>query len=395
MPANLAVSANQQSVPLGFRGPNEELIGVSGSRGKIGTPALILDLDAMEHNIASMAAHAKTHGYQVRPVAKIHKSTEIARRQIAAGGIGVCCATVAEAEVMADGGIPGILLFTQVVTAPKLERLAALNARTDGLLVAVDDPTVAQLLARVGRDSGRPLGVLVDLEVGGRRTGAPEAGIVPLAQLAAQTEGLEYAGVHAYVGNHQNTVDYGTRRERSDALLAPLRRVVTELAAQGLAPAIVSGGGTGTHDFDPSLAPFTEIQVGSYVLMDLNYHDAALRSDEASPFRSALFVRTTVVSAAQQDFVVTDAGIKELDGIFGIEHPLVVRGGPSDAVYSLVGDDMGRIECARASERLPVGSVVEVLPPHCYQTSVMYSHYHVVRGDELVDIWPVDARASW
>ena len=135
------------------RGPNESLIGVPGSRSALSTPALVLDLDVLDANIASLARHARTAGYGLRPVAKVHKSVEIARRQIAAGGLGVCCATLAECEVMVDGGIPGVLLFSPVVTRPKLERLAALNARAKGLIVATDDPANAAQLAEVARRS--------------------------------------------------------------------------------------------------------------------------------------------------------------------------------------------------------------------------------------------------
>ena len=383
-------------MPAGTCGPNERLIGTQGSRHALGTAALVLDLDAMEANIASMAEHARSHGYALRPVAKIHKSVEIARRQVAAGGLGLCCATLAESEVMTDGGVPGVLLFTSVVTGPKLERLAALNARAEDLIVVADDPSNVAQLAQAGRRSGRSLQLLVDVEVGGGRTGiAGEQRAVELARLAAETDGLEYAGVQGYVGRHQNTVDYDVRRMRSRELLQPLVRVVEQLHAQGLAPRIVSGGGTGTHDFDHELGVLTEVQAGTYVLMDMNYRDVVMRRDDPHPFRSALSVRTTVISAAQPGFVVTDAEVKELDAIFGIDHPAILRGAPAGAIYSLVGDDMGRIDFARQEDRLAQGDVVEVMPPHCYQTLCMYSHYHVVRGDELVDIWPVDARTSW
>jgi 3-hydroxy-D-aspartate aldolase len=378
------------------RGPNEHLIGVPGSREAIGTPALVLDLGALDANIASLAAHARAHGYAVRPVAKVHKSLEIARRQVAAGGLGVCCATLAECEVMADGGIPGVMLFTSVVTAPKLERLAALNARAEGLLVVADDPGNVAQLAEAGRRSGRPLQVLVDVEVGGRRTGLADSGrIIALARSVADADGLEYAGLQGYVGDHQNMPDYDARRARSHALLQPLAEAVEQLCDAGLAPRIVSGGGTGTHDFDHELGVLSELQPGTYALMDVNYRDAALRRDEPHPFAPALSVRTTVISAAQPGFVITDAGVKELDAIFGIEHPAILRGAPAGATYSLVGDDMGRIEFAAAADALAVGDVVEVMPPHCYQTLVLYSHFHVVEGDRLVDIWPVSARASW
>lgn len=378
------------------RGPNEPLIGRPGSRSALGTPALVLDLDVLEANIASLAEHARLHGYAVRPVAKVHKSTEIARRQIAAGGIGVCCATLAESEAMVEAGIPGVMLFTSVVTPGKLERLAALNARAEGLIVVADDPGNVAQLAEAARRSGRALQVLVDIEVGGRRTGlADDDRAVALARLIAESDGLDYAGLQGYVGDHQNTVAYDARRERSHELLQPLVRLVGRLRAEGLAPRIVSGGGTGTHDFDHDLGVLSELQPGTYALMDGNYRDVVMRRDDPHPFGLALSVRATVISAAQPGFAVTDAGVKEIDGIFGSEHPALLGGAPAGAIYSLVGDDMGRIEFVRPGDRLALGDVVEVLPPHCYQTLVLYSHYHVVQGDELVDIWPVSARVGW
>ena len=378
------------------RGPNEPLIGLPGSRSELGTPALVLDLDVLDANIASLAEHARAHGYELRPVAKVHKSVDIARRQIAAGGVGVCCATLAEAEVMADAGLPGVMLFTSVVTGAKLERLAALNVRADGLIVVADDAANVAQLAEAGRRSGRPLQVLVDVEVGGRRTGLAHAeSAVALARLVAESDGLEYAGLQGYVGDHQNTVDYERRRARSRELLEPLVRLVERLGAESLAPRIVSGGGTGTHDFDHELGVLTELQPGTYALMDVNYRDAVMRRGDPHPFGAALSVRTTVISAAQPGFVITDAGVKELDAIFGIDNPMLLRGAPEGATYSLVGDDMGRIEFARADDCLKVGDVVELMPPHCYQTLVLYSHFHVVQGDRLVDIWPVSARDNW
>jgi D-serine deaminase-like pyridoxal phosphate-dependent protein len=377
------------------RGPNEHLIGQPGSRHELGTPSLVLDLDVFDANVASLAAHAAAHSYDVRAVAKIHKTVEISRAQIAAGGIGVCCATLREAEVMADGGIPGVMLFTSVVTAPKLARLAELNARADGLLVCVDDEANVAQLEEAARASGRPLGLLVDLEVGGGRTGlAGEDAAVALAGRIAASDAVEYAGVQGYVGNHQNTVDYDVRRRLSRELLAPLCSLVERLHREHLAPRIVSGAGTGTHDFDHELGVLTEVQGGTYALMDVNYRDAVLRRDDPHPFGAALAVRATVISTAQKGFAIADAGIKELDSIFGIEHPGILRGAPAGAVYRLVGDDMGRIDLAEGGS-LSVGDVVELQPPHCYQTLAMYRLIHCVRGDELVDIWTVDARDQW
>ncbi|MDA1189239.1 MAG: DSD1 family PLP-dependent enzyme, partial [Chloroflexi bacterium] len=150
-----------------------------------------------------------------------------------------------------------------------------------------------------------------------------------------------------------------------------------------------------THDFDYEMGVFTEVQGGTYVFMDMNYRDVVMRRDNPHPFKHSLFIRATVISSAQPGFVVTDAGIKELDNLNGKINADILRGAPEGAVYSLIGDDMGRIDFARESDKMNIGDTVELMPPHCYQAAFMYSHYNVVRGDTLVDIWPVDARDSW
>jgi D-serine deaminase-like pyridoxal phosphate-dependent protein len=359
------------------------------------TPALILDLDALDANIASMAEHARIHGYALRPVAKIHKSVDIARRQIAAGAIGICCATLAEAEAMAEAGIPGVMLFSTIVSPAKLKRLAALNARAEGLLVVTDSSANVAQLDQAATESGRTLNVLVDIEVGGRRTGiGDEQRALEVVDAVLRSGHLHYAGLQGYVGDHQAITDYQQRRGESHTLLQPLVRIVERLEADGRKPGVVSGGGTGTHDFDHELGILTELQAGTYVFMDMFYKDVILRRELPHPFRPALTVRTTVISAAQPHFVVTDAGLKEVDAVLGLENPLIVSGAPEGSRYVLVGDDLGRIELPGGRDTLAVGSSLEVMPPHCYQTVVLHPYYHVVRGDELVDIWPISARAN-
>ena len=378
------------------RGPNVHLIGVDGSRHELGTPALILDLDAMDSNIASLSAHATANDYLVRPVAKIHKSVEITRRQVAAGGYGTCVATLNEAEVMVDGDIEDVLLFTSVVTPPKLDRLAILNERAVGLTVVADHAGNVAQLGEAARRSGRTIKVLGDIEMGSRRTGiADEDILVKLVHQIVDTEGLEYAGVQGYGGGHMSMSDFGERRKIGLEVLNPVVSAVERLESLDLAPEIVSGGGTGTHDIDHELGVLTEIQAGTYVVMDGNYLDVDMRRDDTRPFSPALFVRSTVIGNAQPGFVVTDAGLKEVDVVLGMNHPVIQSGAPEGAVYSVVGDDMGRIDFADPSDHLDVGDVVDLIPPHCYQTIIMYDWFHVVRGDTLVDIWPVDAKATW
>lgn len=380
----------------GGRGPNEPLVGVPGSRSELSTPALLLDLDRLEGNIASLAAHAKAHGYGVRPVVKIHKSGRVARMQMDAGAVGVGCSTVAEAEAMVAAGITELFLFTSVVTTAKLERLASVNAAAGGVVVAADHAENVLQLGEAARRSGTGMQVLVDVEVGDHRTGVADPEMaVSLARLIAETDGLEYAGVQGYCGTHQVIPDYDDRRAQGMVVLDRLARFSDALDGAGLAPRIVSGGGTGTHDFDHERGLLTEVQAGSYVVLDGNYAGVALRRDEPQPFKPALIVRGTVISNAQPGYVITDAGAKEVDGIFMPTLPRVLTGAPADSRYVIVGDDMGRIELPEATPSPRVGAAIELLPPHCYQTVVMYSHYHCVRGDTLVDIWPIDALATW
>jgi 3-hydroxy-D-aspartate aldolase len=379
----------------GELGPNAHLIGVPGSRQLLSTPALVVDLDLLETNIASMAAHARTHGYALRPVAKIHKSSEIARRQAAAGAVGTCCATLAEAEVMVEAGIAGVLLFTSVVTPAKIERLASLNTRASGLLVAVDNERNVADLAEAARRSGRPLELLADVDVGGGRTGVSTLDrALALARQIESSDDLRFAGIQGYNGDHQAMAAFGERRRLEIAVLDKLARFVEALDAAGLRPEIVSGGGTGSHDIDHELGVLTDVQVGTYIFMDVYYRDTVLRRDDPHPFSHSLTVRGTVISNAQDGFAITDVGAKEIDGIHQNGFPIISSGAPPDARYSIVGDDMGRVDLSGSAARLEIGRAVEVIPPHCYQTVIMYPYYHCVRGDTLVDIWPLDARSS-
>ena len=371
---------------LGDLGPNAPLIGRRGSRRALSTPALVLDLDRLEHNIAYLADYLRTAGHGLRPVAKIHKSVQIAKLQMAAGALGQCCATLAEAEVMADAGIKGVLLFSQVVTEAKIGRLAALNTRADGLLVAVDDADVVDRMAAAARGAGAPLRMMVDFEVGGRRTGlASIEAAAALARHIAETDGALYAGVQGYNDSFQREPDFAGRAARQAQCTAPLTALCERLAAEGLAPEIVSGGGTGTYAIDVDAGgPFTECQAGSYVFMDVNYIDTPFEQGNPHPFQAALFVRTTVISVRER-FAVTDEEFP----------PRIVSGADPASLYELVGDDMGRVTVPEGAALPALGAALECLTPHCYGTLNLYSVYHCVRGDTLVDIWPIEAREQW
>ena len=366
-------------------------IGEPGGRARLDTPALLLDLEALDRNIARMAAHCRRTGQALRPHAKTHKSVEVARRQIAAGAVGQCCATLGEAEVLGRAGIPGVLVTSPVVGPRRAARLAALNETTQGLMAVADDRGAVAALASVV--TGKPLSLLVDVDVGTRRTGVPSAqAAVALARQIAETPGLIFAGVQGYAGHLQHIYDYAERARAAAAVSEQLAHVCAVLAGDGLSPPLVTGGGTGTHDFDHRHGVLGELQAGSYALMDVDYGKVALTADgQPGPFEPALFVATTVVSAASDEFAIIDAGLKALatDGPM----PLFARGAPEGAVYSFAGDEHGRVHYAAGNPaRLKVGDIVELHPPHCDPTVNLYDTYHAMRGDVLEAVWPVDAR---
>jgi D-serine deaminase-like pyridoxal phosphate-dependent protein len=372
-------------------GPNERFIGVKGARMKLNTPALLLDLDALDSNIAAMAAHARKVGVNLRPHSKGAKSIEIGRRQVAAGAIGICCATLGEAEVIAGAGIDNVVITSPVVTPAMIDRLMTLNQRVKGLIVVADNPANVDALAAASAKTGRPLSVIVEFDVGQGRTGtiSVDAGASLAARIKA-AQSLRYVGIQAYYGHLQHVTTFADRKAAAETQMARVRALVDRLKADGLAPEIVTGGGTGTFDIDPGGGVYTELQPGSYPFMDREYLEIDMTQARSSPFAPSLFVQASVVSANREGFAVVNAGYKSFATEGGM--PRVLVPSLADATYKLMGDEHGGIQYDPRSGALNVGDAVEFLTPHCDPTINLYDRYHCVRGDTLVEIWPVDAR---
>lgn len=366
------------------------LIGRQGSRADLNTPVLVVDLDVLERNIATMAKAAAASGARLRPHAKTHKSVDIARLQIAAGAFGLCCAKLGEAEALAAGDIPNLHITSPVVSAPAIARLVALNARGGGLSVVADDPdNVAALAAAASPD--HPLEVFVDIDPGIRRTGvASDEAAVALARQIAEAPALRFGGVQKYCGREQHIEEFAARREAILAQTEALRRTIAALTDAGLAPPVVTGGGTGTHRIDLELGVFNELQVGSYVFMDDQYLACGLTEGEEPPYERSLFVDARVVSANHGPLVTVDAGFKAFST--DADPPAVLDGAPAGAKFAFMGDEHGAVIAPGVSEGLKVGDLVRLAVPHCDPTVNLYDSYHVVRGDTVVDIWPVSAR---
>lgn len=380
---------------------NSELIGQPGSRWEILTPALILDLDVLDANIATMAAWARDGGFTLRPHGKSHKSPDIAKRQVAAGAVGLCCASLREAQVMVAGGIPGLLITTPL--APGKAPLVAELVKGGGdISVVADHEVLVTAYGAAAAAAGIELNVFVDLDVGLGRTGTPSGTVaIELAGQITAHPALNYAGVQGYMGHLQHVDDHRERRGLLAGDTNDLQGKVDALIKANLPPAIISGGGTGTHRMDGENGTIGEFQVGSYLFMDVQYLTVQQTPSGAAgeqPYGTGLFVQTSVVNINHPTYAVTDAGLKSFatDGPF----PLIARGGPDGATYRYMGDEHGAIDFANAADSMDamdamaLGDRVECVVPHCDPNVNLYNAYHVVQGDTLVDIWPVAARGN-
>ena len=349
------------------------------TKQQVPTPALLLDLDKFEANLARMAAHVKESGKALRPHAKAHKCVEIAKRQIAAGAIGVCVATVAEAELMAAAGIPGLLLTSPVADPLKMARLV----RT-GAMVVVDHLQQVAWYDQAAAEAGRKLDVLVDLDVGDHRTGAatPE-GAAEIAEAVDLAPNLELRGLQAYsvLGSHAGGLE--ERKRVSAEAFRIASRAIGIMLRRGLSTEIVSGGSTGTWEIDTAVPDLTELQAGSYVFMDLAYRREGL------DFEHALTVLATVVSANHPGFVTVDAGFKAFatDRGYGPE-PI----GLSGSNYRWGGDEFGYVDVPDGLPKLR--SRIEFIPPHCDPTVNLYDSIYACRGEFVEAVWPLKKRTS-
>jgi D-serine deaminase-like pyridoxal phosphate-dependent protein len=363
----------------------------AGSRFTVNTPALILDLDAFERNVARMAQTLQKHGSALRPHAKSHKCSRIAGLQMQAGALGICCATLDEAEVLSAAGIAPILITSPLTTHEKIARLMQLVARAPGTLQVVDNAENLLALSRAARAAGLVLPVLVDIDLGFERTGVASVDAAEaLARCMLATEGVRFSGIQAYGGHLQHIVDYGQRLEKTRAAAAYVAAVVTRLRAAGIAVPMVTGGGTGTHAIDGAAGIFTEIQAGSYVFMDAEYNSVNYQTGEAWPFEVSLFVQTAVVSNNFEGAVTVDAGTKAM--ALNGPRPQVATPSLLGSTYEFSGDEHGRITLGPGIAKPATGDRMELVVSHCDPTIACYDAYHCVRGDVLVDVWRIDAR---
>lgn len=355
----------------------------------VDTPALVIDLDALDANIALMQSLADAAGKALRPHAKSHKSAEIARLQISAGAAGVCCQKVSEAELLVQGGVDDILVSNQVVGALKIGRLARL-ARDCRVAVCVDDAGNLAQIGAAARRSGGVIEVLVELDVGMGRCGVGAEGVAALARQAAETEGLSFGGLQAYNGRAQHIREHEARARAISESGAIVREALDHLSGVGLECPRVTGAGTGTFEFEAADDVWTELQCGSYVFMDADYaRNLDSNGEMTSPFRHSLFVLAGVMSVAQAGRAVVDAGLKAMS----MESGLPEVAGNADLTYKGASDEHGTLSTG-ASNGPALGDKVRLIPGHCDPTVNLHDWFVCVRDGHVEDVWPVTARGA-
>jgi D-serine deaminase-like pyridoxal phosphate-dependent protein len=365
----------------------------------IDTPALVLDLDAMERNLTRMATYAKSHGVRLRPHAKTHKSAALARLQMEAGAVGVCVQKTSEAQVLAAAGVSDIFISNEVIAPHKLQRVAALarelRSRGGRLAIAVDSQIGVQRLAQALDEPGTSalIDVFVELDVGHGRCGVTSSqAVVALARAISVHPVLHFAGLQAYHGRAQHLRSVQDRHAAFASVLSLVRAACAALQAAGLPAALVTGAGTGTFALEAASGVYGELQAGSFMFMDADY--ARNEADPAQPrFEHALFVKTQVMSVSGSH-AVCDAGHKShaIDSGLPLVHGAALE-------YLNGGDEHGILCASNPQAKLPnIGDVLWLIPGHCDPTVNLHDVLVGVRGGlqhgTVEQLLRVDARGA-
>jgi D-serine deaminase-like pyridoxal phosphate-dependent protein len=347
--------------------------------GELPTPALLLDIDVAKTNASLMGERFRSLSASLRPHVKAHKCAELARLQLDNGAIGVTTATVAEAQAMAAAGVDDVLIANEVVGAAAAERLASIAASTR-LTVAADDESNLAELGRHASGAGSEIGVLIEVDVGMGRGGArsPEEAL-SLARRAMETPGVELRGLMGYEGHCASEPDTELREREARVAMERLVEVAERCRADGMPVDVVSAGATGTYEVTGSYPGVTEVQAGTYILMDV-YHEAL-----APEFSFALTVAATAISR-HGDLVVFDAGRK---GVGSDLLPPRLASGQGELAF--VNEEHAGFRFPEGSP-LHVGDRATLVPGYAPTTVNLFGAFHVVESGRVVDLWPVLAR---
>jgi len=358
------------------------------------TPCLVITKEILEQNIEAMQAHATSFGKQLRPHAKTHKCSHIAKMQMEAGCAGICVAKVSEAEVLVNKGFQGVLITSPVVTNYKIERLMECLSHDPKLMVVVDNAANARRLDEAASKYGLKLNALVDLDPGMGRTGVSFKEGLAMGGLINSLPRMSLRGVQCYAGHVQHISSFEERYQASLDWMNRAAEVVRQFRRSGLPCDIFTGAGTGTYEIDCRVPELTDLQVGSYTMMDTDYLNIGSSQNPShfDKFPPALTLLTTVISVNQPNFVTVDAGLKALYHHGGTPH--VRRSSFSGLQYEWWGDEHGRILLPNPSKKPSIGEVLELVVSHCDPTVNLFDFFYVTRNEIVTEIWPIDLRGK-
>ena len=363
------------------------------SKWELDTPALCVDLDKMEKNVATMQAALKKYGLPSRPHAKTHKCAAIAKYQLSTGSIGICCAKLSEAEALAGAGIGKILMTTSNPSRTKIRRAMALRKSHPDFIQAVDEEQNARDLSEAAKAAGVVADVVIDVAVG-TRSGIPAGeGALALAQLIDKLPGLKLRGMLSYDGGVQHAKGFAARRERALKTIEPNAATFEAMKKSGLNTEIFSGGGTGTYNIMPKVPGMTDVQVGSYIFMDAQYLEIGGEDNDElyTDFAPSLTVLTTVMNNRFPGRLTTDAGSKALT--LNTPTPGVI--GEPAMEYTAGSDEFGSIRFSSPpSKEYKIGDLLELIVPHCDPVVNEYDQIYGIRKDKVEVVWPITARGK-
>ena len=355
------------------------------------TPCMVVDLEMFNANVQHMAETAKANGINVRPHVKIHKSVDVAKRQIAAGAIGLTCATIAEAELFSGVGIQGVLWTKQPVGFNNIQRAVALAKKDPTFMLVTDDAQVVDWLEAAAAAHNAKLKILVSVYAGMTRQGIDGGqSAVELAQKISSSKRMQFEGFMAYSGNAAHTKGFEARRKASMDVLAGARESKSLALKAGLPVNIMTGGSTGTYNIDHETG-LSELESGTYVFMDTEYFIVGGKDGDMNRYNDwqpALIVMATVDSQHHPNIITTDYGTKALakktDEVKGMPWLEVGTGGA----------EYGALKWKDGEQAPKLGDRIEIYCTNLDQSTNAFDRYYVAQGDKIVDVWPIMGRSG-
>ena len=360
------------------------------TRDDLPTPALMLDMDAFEFNVAKMTAYCKEHNRALRPHGKTHKCPEIAKILIREGAVGACAAKISEAEVFAASGVGGLLVTTAVIGKQKIERAVRLSSQRHDTIFSVDNAQNVRDLNDAAGVARIKMNVAVDLFIAGRTGIQPGEPALGLARLIDALPNLKLIGIQAYAGHASHVIGWEERKKVSRAAMAQAMETARLFEKSGIESPLLTGGSTGTYNIDSEIAGVTELQPGSFLFMDVDYSRIGGKDSPVyRDFGTSLSVLTTVVSKPTDNLAIVDGGFKA----FSTDKPFTPElKGIQGVTYTWGGDEHGKLDLAKASASVNLGDRLEFVVPHCDPSVNLYDRLYCRRGDNVEAVWKIAAR---